>query len=78
VIYHKKVLRICEGLGFLGIELEKDLNTCNTPVISKDTGQAVVRVIHINEEYMIARTVCRVLEIDFLNTISTGKNNEQK
>ena len=65
--------RICKGLEFLGIELEKDLNTCNAPVISKDTGQAVVRVIHTDEEYMIAGTVCRVLGLDFLNTMSTGK-----
>jgi len=61
--------RICEGLEFLGIKLEEDLNTANAPVISKDTGQAVVRVIHTDEEYMIARTVCRVLDIDFLNTM---------
>jgi acetate kinase len=65
--------RICKGLEFLGIELEKDLNTCNAPVISKHTGQAVVRVIHTDEEYMIARTVCRILGVDFLNTMSTGK-----
>jgi acetate kinase len=65
--------RICKGLEFLGIELEKDLNTCNAPVISKHTGQAVVRVIHTDEEYMIAGTVCRVLGVDFLNTMSTGK-----
>jgi len=58
--------RICKGLEFLGIELEKDLNTCNAPVISKDTGQAVVRVIHTDEEYIIAGTVCRVLGIDLL------------
>ena len=50
--------RICEGLEFLGIELEKDLNTCNAPVISKDTGQVAVRVIHTDEDLMIARTVC--------------------
>ncbi|HCY75132.1 MAG TPA: acetate/propionate family kinase [Ignavibacteriales bacterium] len=70
--------RICEGLGFLGIDLEEKRNVANAPVISKDTGQVVVRVIHTDEEYMIARTVCRVLNIDFSNTMSTGKNNEQK
>ena len=67
--------RICEGLEFLGIELEEKQNMVNAPIISTDSGQAAVRVIHTDEEYMIARIVCRVLEIDFLNTTSTGKNN---
>ena len=67
--------RICEGLEFLGIELEEKQNMVNAPIISTDSGQAAVRVIHTDEEYMIAGTVCRVLDIDFLNTTSTGKNN---
>ncbi len=70
--------RICEGLGFLGIELEEKWNTTNVPVISTKKGSTVVRVIHTDEEYMIAKTVCRVLNIDFSNSMSTGKNNEQK
>ena len=65
--------RICKGLEFLGIELEEKQNMANAPVISRDNGQAVVRIIQTDEEYMIARTVCRVLDIDFLNTISNGK-----
>jgi len=67
--------RICKGLEFLGIELEEKQNMANAPVISKVTGQAVVRIIQTDEEYMIARTVCRLLDIDFLNTISNGKNS---
>jgi acetate kinase len=62
-------------LEFLGIDLEEKQNIANAPVISTDTGQAVVRVIHTDEEYMIAGIVCRVLGIDFLNTMPTGKNN---
>jgi acetate kinase len=53
--------RICEGLGFLGIDLEEKRNMANSPVISKDSSRAAVRVIHTNEELMIARTVCSML-----------------
>jgi acetate kinase len=68
--------RICNGLEFLGIELEEKQNMANAPIISTDSGQAIVRVIHTDEEYMIAGTVCRVLDIDFLNTKSFEKNND--
>ena len=64
---------ICKGLEFLGIEIEEKQNMANAPVISTANGQAVVRVIHTDEEYVIAGTVCSVLGINFLNTISNGK-----
>jgi acetate kinase len=53
--------RICDGLGFLGIELEKKRNAANDGVISTAASLVSVRVIHTNEEYIIAKTVCRVL-----------------
>ena len=53
--------RICDGLGFLGIELEEKRNAANAGVISAGTSRVAVRVIHTDEELMIARTVCRVL-----------------
>ena len=53
--------RICDGLGFLGIELEEKQNAANAGVISADAGRITVRVIHTDEERMIAETVCRVL-----------------
>jgi acetate kinase len=53
--------RICEGLGFLGIELEEKRNAANEGVISVAASQVAVRVIHTDEEQMIARSVCRVL-----------------
>jgi acetate kinase len=53
--------RICEGLSFLGIEMNKARNAENAGVISTDAGRVVVRVIHTDEELMIAKTVCRVL-----------------
>ncbi len=56
--------RICDGLGFLGVELDEKRNAANEGVISADTGRVAVRVIHTDEELMIARTVCRVLGFD--------------
>lgn len=55
--------QICAGLGFLGIELEEKRNAANESVISAADGRVTVRVIHTDEELMIARTVCRVLGI---------------
>ena len=53
--------RICEGLGFLGIELEEKRNAANEGVISAADSRITVRVMHTDEEIMIARSVCRVL-----------------
>ena len=51
--------RICDGLGFLGIELDPARNEKNAPLISRDAGRVTVRVIHTDEELMIARSVLR-------------------
>jgi acetate kinase len=53
--------RICDGLEFLGIELEEEQNMANAGVISAAGSRVTVRVIHTDEEWMIAKTVCRVL-----------------
>jgi acetate kinase len=55
--------RICNELGFLGIELDKKRNAKNAPMISADAGRVRVRVIRTNEEVMIARSVTRVLNL---------------
>jgi acetate kinase len=52
--------RICEGLSFLGIELNESRNAKNAAVISTDSSRATVRVIRTDEELMIARSVCRI------------------
>jgi acetate kinase len=54
-------VRICEGLNFLGIELNGARNAESADVISAETGRVTVRVIRTDEELMIARSVCRVL-----------------
>jgi len=53
--------RICDGLGFLGIELEEKRNAANEGVISAAASRVAVRVIRTDEERMIAKTVCRIL-----------------
>ncbi|MHB8207146.1 acetate/propionate family kinase [Mucilaginibacter sp.] len=55
--------RICKELGFIGIELDPKENRDNKPVISKVNSSVSVRVIPTNEELMIARLVCSVLEL---------------
>jgi len=55
--------RICDGLGFLGIELEEKRNAVNEGVISAAASRVAVRVIHTDEELMIARSVTRLLSL---------------
>ena len=59
--------RICEGLGFLGIELDETRNAATAAVISADAGRVTVRVIPTDEELMIARSVCHILKTDMEN-----------
>jgi acetate kinase len=53
--------RICDGLGFLGIEIEEERNASGAGVISPEAGRVCVRVIRTDEEWTIAKTVCRIL-----------------
>ena len=53
--------RICDGLSFLGIELDQSRNTANAEVISSDGSQVSVHIIRTDEELMIAQSVCRVV-----------------
>jgi acetate kinase len=55
--------RICEGLGFLGIELEEKRNAANAGVISTAASRVAVCVIRTDEEQMIARSVYCVLSL---------------
>jgi acetate kinase len=54
--------RICEELGFLGIELNEAHNAKNAALISTHTAQVAVRVIKTDEELMIATSVGRVVD----------------
>ena len=55
--------QICEGLGFLGIELRAARNAKNAPLISPDGAAVEVRVIRTDEELMLARSVTRLLNL---------------
>ena len=55
--------RICDGLGFLGIDIEEERNAANGGVISAPASRVEVRVIPTDEEHTIAKTVCRVLHL---------------
>ncbi|MEP7364917.1 MAG: acetate/propionate family kinase [Acidobacteriota bacterium] len=52
--------RVCNGLPFLGVELDQARNGANAPVISSISSRATVRVIRTDEELMIARAVSRL------------------
>ena len=47
----------------LGLELDVTRNAESAPLISSDTSRVAVRVIHTNEELMLARSVLRILNL---------------
>ena len=54
--------RICDGLGFLGIDLDDTRNADSASLISSDAGGVDVRVIRTDEEVMIAHFVAQILD----------------
>jgi acetate kinase len=54
--------RICEGLGFLGLEMSDLRNMEAAGIVSAYGSRVTVRVIHTDEELMIARSVDRILK----------------
>jgi acetate kinase len=56
--------RICSGLEFLGIDLDASRNAASAQLISTDSSRVAVRVIHTDEELMIAGSVSRLLGLD--------------
>ena len=55
--------RVCEGLGYLGIRLNKSRNAENATLISMDDAPVRVRVIRTDEELTIARSTSRLLTL---------------
>jgi len=55
--------RICDGLGFLGIELDARRNRAGAPVISAKSSRVTVRVIATDEALMIATSVRNLLRL---------------
>lgn len=69
--------RICEGLEFLGIGIDAKRNATNAGVISTQTGRVVVRVMHTDEEVMIAESVCRILDLTIGKESKHGHEDEK-
>ncbi|MEO8527044.1 MAG: acetate/propionate family kinase [Caldimonas sp.] len=53
--------RICEGLAFLGIEVDAERNASHAPLLSASGSRVQVRVMRTDEEMMIARAVVRAI-----------------
>jgi acetate kinase len=47
--------RICDGLEYLGLQIDAARNAVHAPIISSDASRVVVRVIPTDEDLMIAR-----------------------
>ncbi|MGY8656096.1 MAG: hypothetical protein ACKVJX_20950 [Verrucomicrobiia bacterium] len=52
--------RICEGLSFLGIQLDTERNQSDSAVISKDDASCVGLAMRTDEDLTIARPTGRV------------------
>ena len=61
---HLAVLRarICAGLGFLGIELDEVANANHADVVSTERSAVTVRVMHTDEQWMIAHELHTLLD----------------
>ena len=59
--------RICGELNFLGIELSPQRNAENETLISPDGARVSVHVMRTDEEFMIAKSVIRVLQLQTPN-----------
>jgi acetate kinase len=68
--------RICEGLQFLGTEIEEERNVTNTNVISTEISRVAVLVIHTDEEAVVAETVCCVLNLPNRKEKEHGQQDE--
>jgi acetate kinase len=54
--------RICEGLGFLNIEVDEARNNAHATIISTDNPHTTVRVIRTDEQWMIAHLAYQLMK----------------
>ncbi len=54
--------RVCERMGWMGIEIDHGANARNAGIISSETARTTVMVIPTNEELVIARAARRVVQ----------------
>ena len=62
--------RVCNGLAFLGLELDAARNAAHAAVISTPGSRLTVRVMATNEELMVARLASAYLSPYFLSRVS--------
>jgi len=53
--------RICEGLDFLGLNIEETRNADSDSLISSDISKVAVRVIHTDEAFIIAQSTAQLI-----------------
>lgn len=68
--------RICSELEFFGINIDQKSNAGNAAVISTQTSQVTVRVMHTDEELMIATSVSHMLDRSNEKETEDGYNNK--
>jgi acetate kinase len=66
--------RVCTGLQFLGIAIDEKQNGADAELISTVGSRIAVRVIPTDEQWMIAQTVCHLLQ---LNSEAGKKGNHE-
>jgi acetate kinase len=54
--------RICDGLAYLGLQVDPARNARHAPIISSNASRVVVRVIPTDEDLIIARHTHRLIE----------------
>ncbi len=52
--------RVCDGLDFLNIKFDKEKNAVHAPVISAKSSGVIIRVMHTDEAWMIAKSTHRI------------------
>jgi acetate kinase len=52
---------VCAATDFIGIELDPHRSPTHTPIISRDGGLVVIRVMKTDEDLMIARHTHRLI-----------------
>ena len=65
------------GNGESRVEIEEKRNVTNVGVISAETSRAAVRVMHTDEEVMIAKSVCHVLDLPIEKENEHGHEDEK-
>lgn len=58
---HRIRAAICQGMDWIGLQLDDDRNSVNSPVISSDRSRIKVLVVRTDEEAMIARHTLAVM-----------------